>query len=63
MTIKKNLENEIDDTWRRKGHSHVTDNKYIPHVCPTCNGYGYIKDFDIEYMKYPCTTCGGIGEI
>ena len=65
MTLKSNktLDTEVDDSWRRKGHSHIIDYHYEPRVCPACNGYGQIKDHDVELMSYPCEVCGGSGEI
>lgn len=55
MTIKKNLENEVDDSWRRKGHLHEGMENW-PEVCPDCGGFGYVYDEE-------CETCSGTGEI
>ena len=58
MTLKSNktLDTEMDIRWRRKGHSHIVDNKYIPKVCPVCKGNGQIDDT-------MCHKCEGTGEI
>ena len=60
MTIKKNLENEVDDSWRRKGHVHE-GKELAPDVCPACRGLGFIDDDEPE--ETICLECGGTGEV
>ena len=59
MTLKKNLENEHDTTWRRKGHIHRS-NVDIPEVCPVCHGVGTVPVQDGDTV---CQRCNGLGEI
>jgi DnaJ-class molecular chaperone len=54
--MKKNLDNEYDDTWRRKGHVHEGKENY-PDVCPACCGVGFDDNGD------ECTECDGLGEV
>lgn len=62
MTIKKNLENEIDTRWRRKGGSHRVP-EVSPKVCSNCNGRGLITS-PSEYMGITeCPVCEGTGEV
>jgi len=72
MTLKSNksLSNEVDDTWRSKGHSHINDTKYTPELCHTCGGVGRIPfkvcNQSTGYFiqnDYECTRCGGTGEV
>jgi len=59
--MSKTLNNEGDDRWRNKGHAH-TDKNWVPEVCPTCKGMGYIR---IPAKKHwdLCRTCYGTGEV
>lgn len=57
--IKKNLNNERDDTWRRKGHIHE-GKEVVPEVCPNCKGFGYVLHGNTEIE---CQTCGGEGYV
>ena len=65
MTLKKNLENELDDRWRSKGGQHRCAVP-APDVCPDCGGDGY------EWLagapatsknKLICKRCDGTGEV
>ena len=64
MTIKKNLENEVDDSWRRKGVPHL-QKEDVPDVCPNCQGLGFIDVKDSSGRSYAeiCLICEGTGEV
>jgi DnaJ-class molecular chaperone len=55
MTFKKTLDNEVDDSWRRKGHIHEGVEN-LPDVCPDCGGLG-------EWNGEECERCQGTGEV
>ena len=59
MTLKSNkqLDTELDDRWRNKGHIHNDSQWKHRRICKACKGYGQnIKD-------ETCQVCGGLGEI
>lgn len=60
MKIHKKLEDEVDDSWRRKGILHIKDKKYAPKVCTACNGTGTIS---LKRETVQCTICLGTGEV
>lgn len=64
MTIKKNLENEMDTRWRTKGSPHRCAIP-LPEVCPDCGGKGYTQDVSKLCISdpHPCKTCEGTGEV
>lgn len=51
---KKDLCNEKDNTWRRKGHIH----KVKDDTCPACFGTGMFDMVDYEMV---CPLCHGTG--
>ena len=57
----KNLDNEMDRTWRTKGSVHSDSKSYVPRVCPACNGMGHIKIAPKHSVT--CDVCGGVGEL
>lgn len=62
---RKNLNNEKDDRWRKKGHAITSESKFIPDVCTTCGGTGVVLEYNIsgDAVGMPdCPTCGGTGE-
>ena len=56
VTMKKSLQNEVDDRWRKKGQVH-TKKENKPEVCTECKGYGSLENGEA------CPSCEGIGEI
>lgn len=63
--MSRTLNNEGDDSWRKKGHAHALKSK-TPTVCPTCKGRCIMKlkqfNTDLWYDDL-CPTCNGTGEI
>lgn len=57
--MHKNLDNEVDDRWRRKGGAHKLVDKR-PRVCPNCGGAGEISS---NSHWEECKHCEGLGEI
>jgi DnaJ-class molecular chaperone len=51
----KDLENEKDTTWRKKGHI-MLEGEMIPEICHACKGVGIIDDEE-------CPVCMGDGVI
>lgn len=58
MTLKKNMENEIDDRWRTKGSAHSTKIR-VPKVCSACRGTGTLR---VNKVYVDCMVCNGTGE-
>ena len=55
-TLHKDLDNEMDQTWRRKGVPH-NSKEVKPEVCPACDGWGW------GYDNAPCPVCEGEGVV
>lgn len=58
--MKKNLDTELDDRWRNKGHTHAKHSGE-PKPCPYCQGYGYNEA--IDGTPITCEYCEGEGVI
>lgn len=56
---QRNLENELDDRWRRKGGMHKQQID-MPSVCKTCRGRG---DIFVNGDLIVCPVCEGLGEV
>lgn len=56
---QRNLDNELDDRWRRKGGAHRQPVD-MPSVCPACRGKG---EMHVNGRLIVCPVCEGLGEV